>query len=83
MLRRPFLRAICVVAVLVPAVEAIEVMTWMHDNPGGGFAVAIVVYGTSGFTFVPFFWIPWTAWRIAPPSRRYSLALAKLRGVGA
>jgi len=64
---RAFLYSLAVAAVLVAAIVASNVMTWMRDRPGSNLVFPIVAEGTSGLTFLLFFWIPWIAWLWAPP----------------
>jgi hypothetical protein len=46
------------------------VIAWLHYSPGSGLAAPVIAEGTSWFTFVLFFWAPWTAWLwTLPPTR--------------
>ena len=66
-LRRAFFYSIAFAAVAVAVVNALDVITWMHEKPGSALVVPIVAEGTSGISFMLFFWIPWCAWLWAPP----------------
>lgn len=68
-LRRTFLYSLCAAAVMVAAVNAINVITIQHEEPGYG-SGPIVWEATSWFTVVLFFWIPWIGYRLAPPTVR-------------
>src|SRR5262249_60868705 len=41
-----------------------------HGTPALGFVPPIVWEGSSLVTVLLFFWIPWLAWRVAPPQIR-------------
>jgi LytTr DNA-binding domain len=64
---RTFFYAFATAAAIVGVVNAINVITITHENPGGGVFGPIVTEGSSWITFLLFFWIPWVAWRMAPP----------------
>jgi hypothetical protein len=59
-----------IAAVLVGAVNIINVITIQHDAPRLGIVGPIIWEGTSWVTFLLFLWIPWLAWRVAPPNAR-------------
>ena len=67
---RTFLYSLAIAAVMVGVVNAINVITIQHDNPGVGLAGPVVWEVTSWITILLFFWIPWVAWRLAPPHVR-------------
>jgi len=69
-LRRTFFYAYCAVAVLVAALNTINVITIDHDAPQWGLAGPIVWEGSSWVSLMVFFWIPWVAYRLASPSVR-------------
>jgi hypothetical protein len=69
-LRRTFFYAFAAAAVMVAAVNAINVITIAHEQPKDGLLGPIVWEGSSWVTLILFFWIPWIAYRIAPPSVR-------------
>lgn len=64
--RRTLLYCGAVGAVTVGVVNAINVITIVHEEPQFGLAAPIVWEATSWFTFVAFLWIAWIAWRLAP-----------------
>jgi hypothetical protein len=66
-LRRTFFYAFAAAAVMVAAVNAINVITIAHERPQDGVLGPIVWEGSSWVTLILFFWIPWIAYRIAPP----------------
>jgi LytTr DNA-binding domain len=66
-LRRTFLYGFAAAAVMVAAVNAINVITVAHDQPEAGVLGPVIWEGSSWITLMLFFWIPWIAYRIAPP----------------
>jgi len=66
-LRRTFFYAFVAAAVMVAAVNAINIITIAHEQPSYGLLGPIVWEGSSWITLILFFWIPWLAYRIAPP----------------
>jgi DNA-binding LytR/AlgR family response regulator len=68
-LRRTFLYSFGCCGVLVAVINALNVITDAHEIPGAGIAGPIVWEGSSWLTLMLFFWVPWVAWRIAPPTR--------------
>ena len=66
-LRRTFFYALMSSAVMVAAVNAINIITIAHEQPAYGLLGPIVWEGSSWITLILFFWIPWIAYRIAPP----------------
>ena len=69
-LRRTFLYAFAAAAVMVAAVNAINVITIAHEQPEDGLLGPIVWEGSSWVTLMLFFWIPWIGYRLAPPFAR-------------
>jgi len=69
-LRRTFFYGFTTSAVLVAAVNAINVITIAHEQPEAGLIGPIIWEGSSWVTLMLFFWIPWVAYRIAPPLAR-------------
>lgn len=67
---RTFLYSLGIAAVTVGVVNSINVITIQHEAPRLGLAPPIVWEGSSWVTVMLFFWIPWLAWRLAPPSAR-------------
>jgi hypothetical protein len=66
-LKRTFLYGLAVAMVVVGAFNAISVITIAHDDPGAGLLHPIVWEGSSWLTLILFLWIPWIAYRLAPP----------------
>lgn len=64
--RRTFLYGLGAAAVLVAAVNTINVITMLHEKPAYG-AGPIVWEATSWISLILFFWIPWIGYRLAPP----------------
>jgi hypothetical protein len=54
--------------VIVAVVNTVNVETDLHQIPQYGLAAPAVWEGSSWLTLLLFLWIPWVAWRIAPPS---------------
>ncbi|HEY3776852.1 MAG TPA: LytTR family DNA-binding domain-containing protein [Rhizomicrobium sp.] len=69
-LRRTFLYSFAAIAVIVGVVNIINVETDLHALPQYGLAGPAVWEGSSWLTLLLFLWIPWTAWRMAPPLGR-------------
>ncbi len=59
-----------IAAVLVGAVNIINIITIQHDDPQLGLLAPVIWEGTSWVTILLFLWIPWLAWRVAPPTAR-------------
>src|SRR5947199_42224 len=68
-LRRTFLFSLGAAAVLVAAVNTMNVITMQHEEPAYG-SGPVVWEATSWVTVLLFFWIPWIAYRLAPPNVR-------------
>jgi len=66
-LRRTFLYAFAAAAVMVAAVNAINIITISHEQPQLGLAGPLVWEGSSWVSLILFFWIPWVFYRLAPP----------------
>jgi len=64
---RTFLYSLGIAAVTVGVVNSINVITIQHEAPRLGLAPPVVWEGSSWVTLLLFFWIPWLAWRLAPP----------------
>jgi hypothetical protein len=73
--RRTFLYAFAAAAVMVAAVNAINVITLAHSEPRDGVLAPAIWEGTSWVSLMAFFWIPWAAYRLAPPEKRSGLRL--------
>jgi hypothetical protein len=67
---RVLLYGLAIAAVLVGAVNTVNVITIQHEAPRLGLVEPIIWEGTSWLTFLLFLWIPWMAWRTAPPNGR-------------
>ena len=67
---RAFLYGWVALALIVGAVNAINVITILHEQPQDGVAGPIVWEGSSWVTFVLFDWIPWLALALVPPTSR-------------
>jgi hypothetical protein len=52
------------------AVSILDVITTRHDEPQYGLAAPILWQGSSWLTLILVLWIPWIAYRIAPPQVR-------------
>ena len=59
---RAFLYGFAVAAIAAGISAAHGVIAWLHYSPEFGLAAPIIAEATSWFTFVLFFWVPWTAW---------------------
>ena len=68
--RRSFLYGYAINAVVAAAVNVLNVITWRHEAPRLGLWPPIVWEGTSWLGLMAFFWIPWLAYRFAPPTVR-------------
>lgn len=69
-MRRTFLYSFAVIAVIVAVVNVVNVETLVHEFPRNGLAAPAIGEGSSWLTLLLFLWIPWTAWRTAPPLGR-------------
>jgi hypothetical protein len=68
--RGTFLYGFTTAAALVAAINAMNVIGASRAFSGTGLLAPIVWEGSSWITVLAFFWIPWLAFRIAPPSVR-------------
>ncbi|HEX2592211.1 MAG TPA: LytTR family DNA-binding domain-containing protein [Rhizomicrobium sp.] len=66
-LRPTFFYSLGMASVLVLAFNTLSVITRLHEAPGQGIAGPIVWEGSSWVSLVLCFWIPWVAYRLAPP----------------
>ena len=69
-LRRTYLYAATVSAVVVGAIVTLNVITIAHDMPRLGLLGPVIWEGSSWISVMAFFWIPWIAYRLAPPAVR-------------
>jgi hypothetical protein len=74
-LKRTFLYAFAASATVVAVVNALNVITDTREIPDAGIMAPIVWESTSWLTLMAFFWIPWIAYRLAPPFVRPRLKL--------
>ena len=65
--RRTLFYGFAAAGVMVAAVNAINVITDAHEMPREGILGPVVGEASSWLTLMIFFWIPWIAYRIAPP----------------
>lgn len=63
---KAFFYGLSAIAVLAAAVNAINVITIMHEHPDWGTLTPVVLEGSSCLTIVLFCWIAYAALRIAP-----------------
>jgi LytTr DNA-binding domain-containing protein len=68
--RKAFLYGWAALALIVGAVNVINVVTILHEQPQDGVAGPIVWEGSSWLTFVLFDWIAWLALVLVPPLSR-------------
>ncbi len=69
-LGRTFGYSFLAAAAIVGAVNSINIITIQHGDSAHRWFGAVVTEGSSWITFMLFFWMPWVAWRIAPPTTR-------------
>jgi hypothetical protein len=68
---------------LVAVINVLDVLTIRHAEPQYGLAAPIVWEGTSWLTLMASLWIPWTAFRLAPPLARTWWRLPLVHPIGA
>ena len=68
--RRTFLYGLAAAAALVATINAMNVISESRDAAGSGLLAPMIWEGSSWLTVMAFFWIPWTAYRLAPPAVR-------------
>jgi len=66
-LRRTFVYSFSSTAVLVGVINLLNVISVRRDAPDVGLLAPLIWEGSSLVTLLCFFWIPWLAWRFAPP----------------
>lgn len=66
-LKRTFLYALAFGAAIAAVFNTINVITVVHEEPGYGLAGPIVWEASSWIALIAFFWLPWIAYRLAPP----------------
>lgn len=67
---RTFLYGLAAAAALVATINAMNVISESRDVAGAGLLAPMIWEGSSWLTVMAFFWIPWTAYRLAPPAVR-------------
>lgn len=68
--RRTFLYGLAAAAALVATINAMNVISESRDLTGAGLLAPVIWEGSSWLTVMAFFWIPWAAYRLAPPAVR-------------
>lgn len=66
-LRRTFLYGLAVAAAFAATVNTMNVISDVHNIPGVGLFGPVVWEASSWLTLIAFFWLPWVAYRLAPP----------------
>lgn len=69
-LRPTFFYSLAMAAAAAGVFNTLSVFTRLHEQPELGLAPPVVWEGSSWLTLMVFMWIPWLAWRIAPPTVR-------------
>ena len=67
---RTFFYSFATIAVLVGVVNVINVISIQHNEGGHSLFGPVIGEGSSWLSLILFLWIPWLAWRLAPPLRR-------------
>lgn len=76
-----FLFALAIAAVFSAGVDALSVLTLVHNDPGLDPCWPILWEGTSWLTLISFFWVPWVmAWWCPPGIRPRILLLLHVPG---
>ncbi|HEY2069234.1 MAG TPA: LytTR family DNA-binding domain-containing protein [Rhizomicrobium sp.] len=65
-LKRTFLYAFGIAAVVVGVFNTLNVITILHEQPEDGLAAPLIWEGSSWLSLLILFWLPWIAYRIAP-----------------
>lgn len=65
--RRTLVYSFAAIAVLVGVVNTLNVITIQHGDPNHRLFGPVTGEGSSWLALVLFLWIPWLAWRLAPP----------------
>jgi hypothetical protein len=66
-LRRTFVYAVAVAAMVSGVFNTLNVITILHDWPRLAWIKPVIWEGTSWISLLLFMWIPWIAYRLAPP----------------
>jgi len=67
---RTFLYSFAAIAVMVGVVNVINVISIQHNEADHSLFGPVIDEGSSWLSLVLFLWIPWLAWRVAPPAGR-------------
>ena len=65
---RTFAYSFAAIAVLVGVVNILNVITLQHADPSHSYIGPFVGEGSSWLSLLLFLWVPWLAWRVAPPA---------------
>ncbi len=68
--RLTFFYSFAAIAALVGVINTINVITLQHGEPSHSFIGPAIDEGSSWLSLLLFLWIPWIAWRVAPPAVR-------------
>jgi hypothetical protein len=69
-LRRTFFYSFGAAIVITAAINTLNVISVLHDMPHLDWREPVIWEGASWLTLVLFLWIPWIAYRLAPPGVR-------------
>ena len=69
-MRRTFLYSFAAIAVMVGVVNVINVISIQHNEADHSLFGPVIGEGSSWLSLILFLWIPWLAWRLAPPLDR-------------
>jgi hypothetical protein len=68
--RQTFVYSFFAIAVLVGTINAINVITLQDSEPDHNVLRPLILEGSSWVTLLLSVWVPWLAWRLAPPAIR-------------
>src|SRR5580692_4797189 len=68
--RRTFFYSFAAIAVLVGVVNILNVITIQHGEADHRLIGPLIGEGSSWLSLILFVWMPWLAWRVAPPGIR-------------
>ena len=66
-LKRTFVYSFTSTAILVGVINLLNIVSVRRDAPAIGLLPPVIWEGSSWVTLLCFFWVPWLAWRYAPP----------------